>query len=195
MASGTKRCPIALALRVTAVLEALPANHSERRKLAVRKTKTARPKRPATPHVELSSNQSSAYLVRHANRALQRVLEMRIASSGIKRGQWYFLRVLWEEDGLSQRELSALVGTKEPTAVTALQSMEKSGLVRRVRSKEDSRRVHVWLTPKAKRMRDPMLTVVMRITRDAEQDISKADLRVFRRVAEQMIGNLARLKK
>ncbi len=44
---------------------------------------------------------------------------------GLKRGQWYFLRVLWTEDGLSQRELSARVGTMEPTTVIALRSMER----------------------------------------------------------------------
>ena len=59
------------------------------------------------------------------NRAFQRLLERRIAPYGVTRGQWYFLRVLWEEDGLSQRELSARVGMMEPTTVIALHSMEK----------------------------------------------------------------------
>ena len=75
------------------------------------------------------------------------------------RGQWYFLRVLWTEDGLSQRELSARVGMMEPTTVIALRSMEKSGLIRRVRSADDRRKVLVWLTPKAKRLRDELLGV------------------------------------
>ena len=75
------------------------------------------------------------------NRAFQRLLEKRIAAYGVKRGQWYFLRVLWTEDGLSQRELSARVGTMEPTTVIALRSMEKSGLIRRVRSADDKRKV------------------------------------------------------
>ena len=126
---------------------------------------------------------------------MQRVLELRVASSGIKRGQWYFLRVLWDEDGLSQRELSARVGTKEPTATMALRTMEKSGFIRRVRSKEDGRRAQVWLTPKAKRMRDKMLLVVQNITQDAERGIGKADLAVFRRVASRMIANLGKLSK
>ena len=65
--------------------------------------------------------------------------------------------MLWTEDGLSQRELSARVGTMEPTTVIALRSMEKAGLIRRVRSTDDKRRSHVWLTPKAKRMRDELL--------------------------------------
>ena len=91
--------------------------------------------------VEFPLAESSGFLVRDANRAFQRLLERRIAPYGVTRGQWYFLRVLWTEDGLSQRELSARVGTMEPTTVIALRSMEKSGLIRRVRSSDDKRRV------------------------------------------------------
>jgi DNA-binding MarR family transcriptional regulator len=75
--------------------------------------------------------------VRDAHRAFQRVLERRIARFGVTRGQWYFLRVLWIRDGLTQRELSARVGMMEPTTVIALKGMERAGLVRRARSRED----------------------------------------------------------
>ena len=92
---------------------------------------------------------SSGYLVRDAHRAFQRLLERRIAPYGVSRGQWYFLRVLWTSDGLSQRELSARVGMMEPTTVIALRSMEKAGLIHRVRSGDDRRKVRVLLTAKA----------------------------------------------
>src|SRR5271166_1078368 len=80
---------------------------------------------------------SSGYLVRDAHRAFQRLLEKRIAPFGVTRGQWYFLRVLWSRDGVSQRELSERVGMMEPTTVIALRGMEKAGLIRRVRSTDD----------------------------------------------------------
>src|SRR5436190_9972000 len=86
---------------------------------------------------------SSGYLVRDAHRAFQRLLERRIAAYGVSRGQWYFLRVLWTADGLTQRELSARVGMMEPTTVVALRSMERSQLIRRLRSTDDKRRSHV----------------------------------------------------
>ena len=99
---------------------------------------------------------SSGYLVRDAHRAFQRLLERRIAPYGVTRGQWYFLRVLWITDGLSQRELSARVGMMEPTTVIALRSMERAGLIRRVRGADDRRKVRVFLTAKAKRLRDEL---------------------------------------
>jgi MarR family transcriptional regulator for hemolysin len=49
---------------------------------------------------------SIGYLTRIAFRAFSRALETRTAPYGVSSGQWRFLRVLWREDGLTQRELS-----------------------------------------------------------------------------------------
>src|SRR5258707_3953431 len=130
--------------------------------------------------VEFPLAESSVFLVPDANRAFQRLLEKRIAPYGVARGQWYFLRVLWNEDGLSQRELSARVGTMEPTTVIALRTMEKSGLIRRVRSTDDRRRSHVWLTPKAQRLRTELLTLARGITDAAEAGVTPDELAMFR---------------
>ena len=154
-----------------------------------RKTSNAAESRGEFPLAE-----SSGFLVRDANRAFQRLLEKRIASYRVSRGQWYFLRVLWTEDGLSQRELSARVGTMEPTTVIALRSMEKSGLIRRERSDDDKRRSQVWLTAKAKRLRDELLALARGITDAAEVGISRDELALFRRVIRRMTENLDRIK-
>ena len=136
---------------------------------------------------------SSGYLVRDAHRAFQRVLERRIAAYGVSRGQWYFLRVLWTADGLSQRELSARVGMMEPTTAVALRSMERSQLIRRLRAEDDRRKVRVFLTAKAKRLRNELLTAARGITADAEKGIAARDLANFRRVIAHMTANLDRV--
>jgi DNA-binding MarR family transcriptional regulator len=139
---------------------------------------------------DLPHHESDGYLVRDAHRAFQRLLERRIAPHGVTRGQWYFLRVLWTKDGLSQRELSTRVGMMEPTTVIALRSMEKAGLIRRMRSTEDRRVTHVRLTAKAKRMRDELLQLARGINAQADQGISADDIAVFRRVIMRMTANL-----
>ena len=144
---------------------------------------------------DLPHHESDGYLVRDAHRAFQRLLERRIAPHGVTRGQWYFLRVLWTRDGLSQRELSERVGMMEPTTVIALRSMEKAGLIRRVRSTDDKRRSHVWLTPKAQRMRNELLALARGITDEAEDGVSRDDLALFRRVIARMTANLDKIKK
>ncbi len=144
---------------------------------------------------EFPPQTSSGYLVRDAHRAFQRLLERRIAAYGVTRGQWYFLRVLWITDGLSQRELSARVGMMEPTTVIALRSMEKSALIRRVRGDDDRRKVLVFLTAKAKRLRGELLTVARTITAEAEEGIAPRDLAAFRRIVARMTENLDRIER
>jgi DNA-binding MarR family transcriptional regulator len=159
----------------------------------MRKTKSARQAGPA-PRADFAPEDSAGYLVRDAHRAFQSLLEKRIAPYGVTRGQWYFLRVLWRQDGLSQRELSQRVGMMEPTTVIALQSMEKAGLVRRVRSEEDKRKAQVWLTPKAQRLRDRLLPVARHITMQSRKGVTPAEFEAFRDVISRMTANLDKLK-
>ena len=135
---------------------------------------------------------SAGYLVRSAHRAFQRALENRIAPRGVTRGQWYFLRVLWEEDGLTQRELSARTGRTEPTTVVALNSMEKSGLISRVRNIEDRRKMRVSLTKKGKRLRGSMLPLAKEVNDLATEGVSARDMEAFRRALRQMVDNLGK---
>jgi DNA-binding MarR family transcriptional regulator len=133
--------------------------------------------------------------VRDAHRAFQRLLERRIAPFGVTRGQWYFLRVLWEKDGLSQRELSARVGMMEPTTVIALRSMERSGLIRRLRSADDRRITQVWLTPKAKRLRNRLLRIARGVTDLAEEGLTRSQIKAFRLAIARMTANLDRFER
>lgn len=156
--------------------------------------KTARLKSSPPRRSDFPPHLSSGYLVRDAHRAFQRLLERRIAAYGVTRGQWYFLRVLWNADGLSQRELSARVGMMEPTTAVALRSMERARLIRRRRGNDDRRKVRVFLTKRAKRLRDALLTVARGITEEAERGVGARDLACFRRVLHRMTANLDRIE-
>ena len=54
---------------------------------------------------DLPLEKSVGYQVRMTDRALQRYLHAKIGPHGVTLGMWY-LRILWREDGLTQRELS-----------------------------------------------------------------------------------------
>ena len=60
-----------------------------------------------------------AHLVKDAWRAYVRALQMRLTEHSVSFGHWTFLRILWERDGLTQRELSAEAGVMEPTTYSA----------------------------------------------------------------------------
>ncbi|MEQ8699455.1 MAG: MarR family winged helix-turn-helix transcriptional regulator [Bauldia litoralis] len=133
---------------------------------------------------------STGYLVRQAHNALQRLLEQSIAPHGVLRGQWYFLRVLWEEEGLTQRELSARVGTKEPTTIVALRSMEAAGLVTRRRSETDRRKIHVDLTPKARALRDTLLPLARGVSETATGGLTPEETETLHKLLRKVGATL-----
>jgi DNA-binding MarR family transcriptional regulator len=90
---------------------------------------------------------SLAYQVRRTYRGFVHNLQVLLDEHDIPLGMWFFLRVVWDEDGLTQREISDRAGLVAPTTVEQLRNMEKRGLVERRRSREDRRKVHVHLTP------------------------------------------------
>lgn len=104
---------------------------------------------------------------------------------------WYFLRALWEEDGLSQRELSDRVGTSEPTTVTALHGMEKRGLVVRVQNSDDRRKSNIYLTQPAKALRDLLLPTAREVNRTATVDLTRSEIEALKRILTKIRANLA----
>jgi DNA-binding MarR family transcriptional regulator len=123
----------------------------------------------------LPLEESLGYQVRDLNRLMQRALAQRIAPHGVTSGAWYFLRVLWEEDGLTQRELADRTATQEPTAVIALRGMEEAGWIIRARSAEDKRKVHVHLTPSGRALRETLLPEARAVIAEATAGMSEAE--------------------
>ena len=93
-------------------------------------------------------NERIARLVRLAARGFNRALQLRLQTQNVTFGQWIFLRILWQEDGLSQRELSERAHLTEPTAHTALSRMEELGYIERRNVAGNRRRQHAFLTEK-----------------------------------------------
>jgi DNA-binding MarR family transcriptional regulator len=117
--------------------------------------------------------------VRATNRAFQMRLRERIEPYGVSSGMWYFLRILWEKDGLTQRELARSIGLMEPTAVTALAGMERAGLIRRVKHPTDRRKINVFLTEAGRALKAKMLPLAHEINAEGLASLSRAEVKML----------------
>ncbi|ACI98095.1 MarR family winged helix-turn-helix transcriptional regulator [Rhodospirillum centenum] len=129
-------------------------------------------------------------VLRDAYRAFYRALQQRIAPHGVTMGQWFFLRALWELDGVTQRELSQRVGMMEPTTVTALNGMERSGLVRRVRNPHDRRKVNVYLTDRGRELKTVLLPCLADVSRAAVVGLDHGSIERATQILNRMTANL-----
>ena len=133
-----------------------------------------------------------AHLVKDATRALVRALQMRLAAHKVSCGPWTFLRILWEGDGLTQRELSEEAGVMEPTTFSALKAMERLGYIARRKTRADRKKVYVFLTPKGSRLKRELVPLAEQVNKVAVRGVRKADITVTRAVLLAIIENLAR---
>ena len=67
--------------------------------------------------------------------------------------QYLVLLVLWEEDGLSVKEIGDRLFLDSGTLTPLLKRLEVSGRVRRARDRVDERQVSIFLTPEGRALR------------------------------------------
>ena len=131
------------------------------------------------PLVHLPFESSVGYQVRLTHRSIQRLLQARIEPYGVQLGMWYLLRALWNEDGLTQRELSHRVVIMEPTTMHTIAAMERTGLITRVRNEADRRKINIFLTKKGKRLEQTLLPIAKEVVADVVRGFSEEDVEQF----------------
>ena len=140
---------------------------------------------------EAVPNDRLAHLVRDAARGLTRALQFRLSEHSVSFGHWVFLRILWERDGLTQRELSVEASLMEPTTHSAILKMEKLGYVTRRHEHGDRKRMQVYLTDHGRRLRDVLVPLAEEVNAKAVSNVPGEDVEVTRRTLLAMIHNLA----
>ena len=119
---------------------------------------------------------SLPFILRETHKAFVRSLEGALKREGLSSSQWYVLRTLWNEEGLTQAELSQRIRLMTPTTVTTLNQMEAMGLVKRLAHPDDKRKFKIFLTQKGKALENELLPVASEIITQAMKGLSKERL-------------------
>jgi DNA-binding MarR family transcriptional regulator len=120
-----------------------------------------------------------------------RALQLRLADEGVAFGHWTFLRILWDSDGLTQRELSEEAGVMEPTTAHAIRAMEELGYVERRQRPENRKNVYVHLTPAGRALQSKLVPLAKAVNRAAMRGVPSADVAATRRTLLAAIDNLS----
>ncbi|WP_238473979.1 hypothetical protein [Altericroceibacterium spongiae] len=70
---------------------------------------------------------SAGYQVRKCHRRFDRLLNFYLAHHNLKTGFWYYLRILWLQDGVSQKYLSDMTNVAENTTASILTPWLRKG--------------------------------------------------------------------
>ncbi len=138
----------------------------------------------------MSSDQSLGYQIRYAYRIFVKALADELGPHRITTGQWSALRVLWQEDGLSQVELAQRMMVEKASLTAVLKAMAADGLITRVRNADDRRKVNIYLTASGRRLKSKILPVIGKINKRAMRRLSSAEVQQLRRLLARVMINL-----
>jgi DNA-binding MarR family transcriptional regulator len=142
-------------------------------------------------HTPVDLSEHLPYLINRVGSALvARFSAEALAGAHLSIASWRVLAVLSNKGGLRQTDLAEMTSIDASTLSRLITRLVHDGLVRRTRSKEDSREVAVQLTRKAGTAMRKLVPTAVGLQKTATRNLSKRDLATLKRVLRKMHDNL-----
>ncbi|MEJ3750952.1 MarR family transcriptional regulator [Actinomycetes bacterium KLBMP 9797] len=126
-------------------------------------------------------------LFTRASKLLRGAADRAVSQHGVRLGQNLVLEVLWDSDGLTPGEVAQRLHVSTPAMVQAATRMEAAGLLIRRRDPNDARLVRLYLTDRARSIREPMLAARAELHRRATAHLTPDELRHLRSALTKII--------
>ena len=133
------------------------------------------------------------FLITRIKQVGGRVFEHILAEKNIDAfngAQGRILYVLWQEDGVPIKTISERCGLAITSLTTMLERMEKSGLIIRQQDSGDKRKTLIFLTDKAKALKEDYDAVSDRMSTIFYQGFTEEEIRNFEEHLERIRLNL-----
>jgi DNA-binding MarR family transcriptional regulator len=133
---------------------------------------------------------SAGYLANLMGRLFAQALESRLQPLGLRLGAFPALLHLWEQDGLTQKDLVRRLGIEQPTMAATLARMERDGLVIRTPDETDGRVQRIRLTSRARALQAPATAAAEAVNATALAGLSGAERAQFLRLMARVTAAL-----
>jgi len=109
---------------------------------------------------------------------------------GLYSGQPSVLRALWEQDGMTQSELTEQLNRSPSTITKTVKRMEKAGFVERRADPRDERVSHVYLTDTGRSVKAALEDVWRAFEEQAFAEFSAQELALLRDLLHRICRNI-----
>ncbi len=122
-------------------------------------------------------------------RTIRSRLDRALQRSGLRLGQYQVLRHLWDEDGLTPREIADKLAVEMPTVTRTVQRMVRDGLVERQAHPDDARSVRIYLTKRGLDLHPQLAEIIADQTEHALRGFSPQERADFVAMLERIAEN------
>ena len=107
--------------------------------------------------------------------------------------QWVIMRHLWEEEGLSQREIGEKAAKDKPNITRMLDALEKKRLIFRQPDPRDRRKFCVYLTKEGKQLHERLLPLSQTLREQVTRSLSQPEIDRTKETLSKINRNIGQL--
>ncbi len=107
--------------------------------------------------------------------------------------QWGILRHLWEEEGISQREIGEKTAKDTPNITRLLDAMERKRIIFRQPDPRDRRKYCIYLTKEGKQLHARLLPKVLTLREQVMVDLQPQEIALVKATLNKIYHNIGNL--
>lgn len=134
-------------------------------------------------------SQGVGAFIGRARRTIVEAIDQKLAPLDISHAQWIVVMLLGDGAAATAAELCKIL-VYDPGAMTRLlDRLEKKGVLRRVRAKDDRRKVRLQLTAGGKRLYPKILEALVEVFNQLLDGFSKNEVHQLEHLLKRMVAN------
>ena len=141
----------------------------------------------------MKPDSEGGFLIAKIHQVSGRIFDRLLKNAGlgsINSGQGRILFALWQEDGIPISTLSSRTQLEKSTLTAMLDRLEADGLLERVASRDDRRKILIRSTGKNRRLESKYLSVSRAMAGIFYGDWGKTEIRGFELKLKELLDNL-----
>jgi MarR family transcriptional regulator, organic hydroperoxide resistance regulator len=129
-------------------------------------------------------------LFRRIQLNLTNIFDQKMATIGITSSHYWILKLLWNGDGLTQKQLVSALSVKPASLTGMIDTMVEKGWVTRSSDPHDARVNRIFLTTKGKELEILAADIITECEETVCKGFTKEELEVFKPLLIKVLRNL-----
>jgi DNA-binding MarR family transcriptional regulator len=134
--------------------------------------------------------ESLGFILNKTNTKLKNQLFQRFKEDDITPEQWSVLTCLWQQEGVSPKELADLIYKDKPNTNRILEKLQAKGLILRKLHPTDRRAYQIYLTERGWAIKDKLIAKVTQLQEEVTAGLEQAKVEEMKRLLNHMYTNL-----
>lgn len=140
--------------------------------------------------MDFKLDNSIGFILSRTNTKFKNELSQRIKEYDVTPEQWALLNRLWEEDGITPKELSECIFKDKPNTNRILEKLQNKGLVIRKPHPIDKRAYQIFLTDSGWELKEKLIPKVVQLLEEVTRGIEKNKIEEVKILLNLMYNNL-----